>query len=196
MSLLFSIAYLPPLEYLKKCSETDSVIIESNEHFVKQSYRNRCYIAGPNGKLSLVIPVVHNDLAIVPVSQVKMSFESQWNKIHWKSITSAYRNSPFFEYYEDEFKEVYMNPPEKLFDFNILLLEKIFSIFNIKSSIDLTKKYEKEIGVNDLRNSFHPKKITHSEPYHQVFADRNGFISNLSAIDYLFNVGNRLDQVD
>jgi len=192
MSALFSIAYLPPVSYLQKCM-SNAIVLESREHFVKQTYRNRCNIAGPNGKQVLVIPVVHENLATIPIKDVKISYESHWNKIHWKSITSAYRNAPYFEYYEDDFKELFMNPGEMLFDFNLQLLKMLFSFFKISPEISFTNEFEKSVTHEDLRNQIHPKKNTTDTPnYHQVFEDRNGFIPDLSVIDYLFNAGNKL----
>jgi hypothetical protein len=192
MSVLFSTAYLPPLSYLQKCM-SDKIVFESHEHFVKQTYRNRCNIAGPNGKQTLVIPVIHENLSTIPISEVKISNESPWNKIHWKSVTSAYRNAPYFEYYEDDFRELFMNPGEKLFDFNLRLLKMLFSFFKISPEISFTNEFEKSVAYEDMRNQIHPKKNSILTPvYHQVFEDRNGFIPDLSVIDYLFNEGNKL----
>jgi hypothetical protein len=192
---LLSIAYLPPLSYLQKCA-SDSVIIESKEHFIKQTYRNRCNIAGPNGKQTLIIPVVHERLSEISISEVIISYDAPWNKIHWKSMTSAYRNAPYFEYYEDEFRQLFDKPGEKLFDFNLALLNKLFAIFKINNAFSLTTAYEKNPTVEDLRNEIHPKKIMqHLNSYHQVFQEKNGFIKDLSVIDYLFNAGNTLERI-
>lgn len=191
MPLLFSISYLPPLSYLQACLTDDEIIIDQHEHFVKQTYRNRCNIYGPNGKQVLIIPVVHEDLYRIPIKEVNISFDSNWNKIHWRSITSAYRNSPFFEFYEDKFQKIFENPPEKLFEFNFTLINLIFECFKIKKKISLTADYKKNPeGLIDMRNAFHPKKENVSfDSYHQVFSDRHGFLNDLSCIDYLFNKG-------
>ncbi len=193
MTALFSIAYLPPLTYIHQCLEADKIIIDQHEHFIKQTYRNRCQIYGPNGIQSLIIPVKHQNLSHSPVKDTRISFDVPWNKIHWKAICSAYRNSPYFEFYEDEFKNTFEKPNEFLFDFNYKLMELIFNIFRIKKSISLSENFEKETTLSvDFRNIFHPKKkLININPYHQIFSDRFGFINDLSCIDYLFNVGNR-----
>lgn len=193
MTALFSIAYLPPLTYIHQCLEADKIIIDQHEHFIKQTYRNRCQIYGPNGIQSLIIPVKHQNLSHSPVKDTRISFDVPWNKIHWKTICSAYRNSPYFEFYEDEFKNTFEKPNEFLFDFNYKLMELIFNIFRIKKSISLSENFEKETTLSvDFRNIFHPKKkLININPYHQIFSDRFGFINDLSCIDYLFNVGNR-----
>ena len=191
MQSLFSTAYLPPISYFQKCVGADEILIDQHEHFIKQTFRNRCNIYGPNGKQTLIIPVNHDDVYRKPINEIKISFDSRWNKIHWKSITSAYRNSPYFEYYEDKFQEIFENPPEKLFDFNMILLKQIIECFKIKKTFHFTSTYEKNPeSVVDLRNEFHPKKEnTKIDSYHQVFSDRHGFINDLSCVDYLFNVG-------
>ena len=193
MTALFSIAYLPPLSYIHQCIEADKIIIDQHEHFIKQTFRNRCQIYGPNGIQSLIIPIKHQNLSHSPVKDTRISFDVPWNKIHWKTICSAYRNSPFFEFYEDEFKIAYEKPDEFLIDFNYKLLEIIFKIFNLNKTIKLSEDFEKAPTLSvDFRNTFHPKKkIININPYHQVFSDRFGFINDLSCIDYLFNVGNR-----
>ncbi len=193
MTALFSIAYLPPLSYIHQCIEADKIIIDQHEHFIKQTFRNRCQIYGPNGIQSLIIPIKHQNLSHSPVKDTRISFDVPWNKIHWKTICSAYRNSPFFEFYEDEFKIAYEKPDEFLIDFNYKILEIIFNIFNLNKTITLSEDFEKAPTLSvDFRNTFHPKKkIIKINPYHQVFSDRFGFINDLSCIDYLFNVGNR-----
>jgi hypothetical protein len=191
VQFLFSTAYLPPVSYLQSCKAADKIKVESKEHFIKQTYRNRCYIYGPNGKQALVIPVRHENLFRIPVDEVRISNVTAWNKIHWKSINSAYRNSPFFEYFEESFLEVFENPPELLFDFNMTLLKKLLHCFGIKKEILFTDVYTSiPADSKDLRGTFHPKiTIENTEPYHQVFSDRHGFISDLSSIDLLFNSG-------
>ncbi len=193
MTALFSISYLPPISYIHKCLQADEIIIEQHEHFIKQTYRNRCQIYSPNGIQSLIVPLKHQNLSHSPVKDARISFDVPWNKMHWKAICSAYRNSPYFEFYEDEFKNAFEKPEAFLFDFNLKLINIIFGFFKIKKTISLSNSFEKENSqVTDLRNTFHPKnKSFIIEPYHQVFSDRHGFINDLSCIDYLFNEGNK-----
>ncbi|MBK8584029.1 MAG: WbqC family protein [Bacteroidetes bacterium] len=107
MSLLFSTAYLPPASYILQAIKAGSITIEAHEHFVKQSYRSRCSIYGPNGKQDLIIPIVHEKLYEIPIKEVKIANDSRWQKIHWRSIEAAYKNSPYFEFYEDSFRPYY-----------------------------------------------------------------------------------------
>jgi hypothetical protein len=190
MPLIFSTAYLPPAAYFFRLAKENAVLIDGHEHFIKQSYRSRCIIYGPNGKQDLIVPVVHQDLQTKPISEVRISYSERWQSIHWRSILAAYRNSPFFEYYEDDFKPFFENEYEFLFDFNLELLKLILKLKKVKTEILLTDKFEKTYADGfDLRNHYSPKnEFEQTASYHQVFADRHGFIDRLSVIDYLFNV--------
>jgi hypothetical protein len=186
---LLSSAYLPPISYINECIQSGKIILEQHEHYIKQSYRNRANIYSANGMLALVIPVEHKNLFQIPIKDVKISYASSWQKVHWRSITSAYRNSPFFEFLEDEFAPFYEKKHDYLFDFNLLLLQKILSLMKGGVEITFTTQYEKNPeGVKDLRNYFHPSnRLTQQQPYRQVFSERLGFIPDLSIIDKLFN---------
>ena len=107
-TVLLSTAYLPNISYLSQVLKYDIVVLEKHEHFVKQTYRNRCEILTSNGKLSLSIPLVKQaDKELI--SDKKISYAEDWQKQHWRAITSAYKNSPYFEFFEDEFKPFYEN---------------------------------------------------------------------------------------
>jgi hypothetical protein len=188
---IFPICYLPPISYIQKLLQSEKIIIDQFEHFSKQNFRNRCYIYGPNGKQLLVIPVVHKNLFRTSIKDVRISYDSPWNKIHWKSICAAYRNSPFFEFYEDDLEKHFLNPGEYLFEFNYQLLLLVLRFFKIRKEISFTQSYQKEYsGEEDLRNFFHPgKDQLNIQSYTQVFSDKHGFINDLSCIDLLFNTG-------
>ncbi|MBK9524879.1 MAG: WbqC family protein [Bacteroidetes bacterium] len=87
----FSTAYFPPVSYIKTCLDAGEITIEQHEHFVKQTYRNRCHIYNSNGLLPLIIPVEHDHLGDKPIRDVKISFGAEWKKNHWRSIYSAYK---------------------------------------------------------------------------------------------------------
>ena len=191
MSLLFSTAYLPSASYILQAIKAGSITIEAHEHFVKQSYRSRCSIYGPNGKQDLIIPIVHEKLYEIPIKEVKIANDSRWQKIHWRSIEAAYKNSPYFEFYEDSFRPFYEKKYDFLFDFNLELIHELFKAKRAKVEINFTDKYEsKNDSFVDLRNHFLPKKKFETpEKYHQVFSDKHGFIERLSFVDLLFNKG-------
>ncbi|PCI93985.1 MAG: hypothetical protein COB15_15200 [Flavobacteriales bacterium] len=189
---IFSSHYLAPIEYYYHLINSNDVVIDIYENFVKQTYRNRCCILSPNGVQNLTIPLVKARQRKL-IKNMIISYDDNWRKIHWKSLESAYRSSPYFEYYEDEFYPFYHDNDYKyLIDFNTDLNQKIIELLSVDIHIKNSTKYAETISPeNDFRNSFSPKittKLNFSE-YIQVFGDRNGFTPNMSILDLLFNEG-------
>lgn len=190
--VLLSTAYLPPIYYLSEILDSDTILIEKHENFVKQSYRNRCDIVTANGKLSLSIPLIKQaDKELI--SEKKISYAENWQKQHWRAISSAYKNSPYFEFFEDDFKPFYEHKFEFLFDFNSQLLKTILHILRVKKTILFTEEYQSSVNhIMDLRSLSDINKTANEakqKSYYQVFDDKHGFLPNLSCIDALFNVG-------
>lgn len=191
MSPLFSTAYFPPVSYFSDCLKHDTIYLEKYEHFIKQTYRNRCYIYGPNGKQALIIPLDHKDIYDIPIKDVRISNDTRWNKIHWKSICSAYRNSPYFEFFEEDLAAIFSQPDEFIFDFNLRLFKFILVSFKLKKEILFTDEFKNySEDEEDFRLKYHPGKSNPVEiKYHQVFEDKHGFIPDLSVLDLLLNEG-------
>lgn len=189
--VLVSTAYMPSVFYFKEIFKHDTIIIEAHEHFVKQSYRNRCEILGANGKQLLSIPLVKQaDKELI--SNKRISYAENWQKQHWRSITSAYQNAPYFEYFEDDFRVFYENKFEFLLDYNTQILITFFKILRLKKEPVFTEHYEQNPSeLMDLRHMINTKyqHFESPKPYYQVFADKHGFTPNLSCLDALFNVG-------
>jgi hypothetical protein len=160
------------------------------EYFVKQTLRNRYEICTANGKQRLTIPIAgsknHRSM-----DEITISYKENWPLIHWRTIESAYRNSPFFEYYENDFRLLLASKEERLAEFNKRSLSFLEKAFKAKCYYSETKVYVKEYpDSSDLRQPINWKSINKKEkPYLQPFSERNGFIPNLSALDYLFCVG-------
>ncbi len=193
--VILSTAYLPPLQYFSKLIKYDEVLIEAHENFIKQTYRNRCNIYGANGLLTLSVPVKKTSTK-TKIKDLYIDYDTNWRKLHWKSIESAYRSSPFFEFYADYFEPFYHKKYQFLIDFNHDLIETIADQLEIDLSIRYTEKYMhgEEVGGDDFREVIHPKKELDdsdfvSKEYFQVFAEKHHFIPNLSIIDLLFNTG-------
>ena len=184
---VYSTAYLPPASWLLSVCRQESFSLEKHEHFVKQSYRNRACICGPNGKQNLIIPVVHENLFRTRISEVRISYEENWQINHWRTIESAYRNSPYFDFLEDYFKPFYQRRFDLLFEFNLEILKTLFRIVGKSPDFTFTSDYRENLPVStDFRNNFHPKKPQINYPsYHQVFSDKHGFVADLSVLDWV-----------
>ena len=194
---ILSTAYMGPIQYFTKFILYPKVYIEQHETYLKQSYRNRCYIYCTNGKITLIIPVKKVNRINTRTKDILIDYDTNWQRIHWNSIVSAYRSSPFFEFYEDDLKNFYSEKEKTLLDFNQKILLLLLGFLDIDIKISLTdsfqKKYEHEM---DLRECINPKKRLAKKDsrfvpykYNQVFIEKHGFIPNLSVIDLLFNEG-------
>ncbi|MCC6252919.1 MAG: WbqC family protein [Bacteroidia bacterium] len=188
MNGVFISAYAAPVSYYAALLKCPKIFIDIYEHFIKQTIRNRCVIAAANGKLVLTIPLVHRRNNM-PTHEVSISYGNNWQRHHLKSLESAYRSSPFFDYYYDDLVEIYKQQPEKLFQWNNILNEQFIQWIGINTEKYYTTTYQKVYeGMNDYRGlNF---EFYHKLPYNQVFEDRFGFISDLSIYDLLFNCGN------
>ncbi len=189
--VLFSSAYFPPVSYMQALVRADEVMIECQETYPKQTYRNRCYIYSANGKLPLIVPVIKPNGNQTKTKDILISYEEPWQKNHARALESAYNASPYFLYYRDDIEDILFSHHELLLDLNLDILRKIFELLGIEKKINLNTRFEKKPEGIDLRNHFSPKKeerISFGE-YFQVFSTKHGFISNLSILDLLFNLG-------
>ena len=125
MNILLHPTYFPNLSHFVSITRAENVCFEVNDNYQKQTYRNRTYIYGANGKLALNIPVIHSHKNRQLFKDVKIANETNWQSLHWKSLQSAYRTSPFFEYYEDDLAPLFINKQHYVLDFNFKCLEVI-----------------------------------------------------------------------
>ncbi|WP_316788409.1 WbqC family protein [Pedobacter frigoris] len=193
-SAIFPLFYLPPIGYFSGLKDFEgNFTIEKEEHFPKQTYRNRARIYSPNGILDLIVPVIKGSKVHTKVKDVKISNDYNWQRLHWKSLESCYRNSAYFEYYEDELAHFYNTKFDYLFEYNTELMQWILKQLKKETSLQYTTEYETDIPLElDFRSKLHFKNTGPDidfKPYFQVFDDRHGFIPNLSIVDLLFNQG-------
>lgn len=191
MQLLTHPLYLAPLPLYVHLYASDALIVDADTPFTKQTFRNRAVIATENGTQTLTIPVVHQGRQAM--RDVRISEHGNWRHLHWNALVSAYRKSPFFEYYADDFERFYRQKDGFLMDFNLQLHALISELLGLERALQIAEGTAVE-SVVDMRAIAEPSMLpcvcsNVAEPYYQVFAARNGFIPNLSIVDLLFNMG-------
>lgn len=198
-TVLLSSLYLAPVQYYSKLFRAEKALIETDDNFQKQSYRNRCIIAAANGPLALSIPIEKPKEVKCKMKDIKIADHGNWQHFHWNAIISAYNSSPFFEYYRDDFSLFYEKKTTFLFDLNEQLRTLICNLLDIDIPTSYTTSFveQKPPNTTDFRDAIHPKRDWQemdnnfiAKPYYQVFAEKRPFLENLSVIDLLFNMGN------
>ena len=192
MNIIIHPTYFPNITHFVAIAQAKEVMFESDDNFVKQTFRNRTYIYGANGKLALNIPVIHSQKNRQKYRDVKIFNEENWQSLHWKSLLSAYRTSPFFEYYEDELQPLFNIKTDYLLDFNMKCFEIICDCLQVELSTSKNEVFQKLVeNTTDYRHLVNAKKEQPQqfETYTQVFGNKHGFIPNLSILDLLFNEG-------
>lgn len=190
--LLIELPYLGNLAFYKLLTRYDEVYIEKHEFFQKASFRNRCEVAGPNGRLTLSVPVVGGKDKKQFYREALISYEHPWLKDHWNSLTAGYRRSPYFEFYEDRFEKVFATQHAFLFNLNLDLFQLTLDLLKLPLQVNFTESYHPKPPpeFDDYRSYFLPKKKQECGiQYPQVFSERTGFLLNLSIADLLFNEG-------
>jgi hypothetical protein len=197
-TLLIESQYFPGISFYKTLINHDILLIERYEHYQKVSFRNRCYIAGPNGSILLSVPLARGKNQRTVMRDVRISNDEKWQALHWKTLVSAYRRSPWFEYYEDELGRLFTKEASFLLDWNLLCLEWANKVIGVSSPITFTDEYHKTYeagkGITDARDTMEPSPKPVNEEtvrYTQVFQERAGFLPDMSILDLIFCEGKR-----
>lgn len=198
MSVLLSSAYLAPIQYYTKLLRHygDMVYVEAFDHYVKQTYRNRCIITDANGPLALTIPTEKTGEGKCLMRDVRISNHGNWRHQHWNALEAAYRHTPFFQYYEDDFRPFYEKKISYLYDLNMQLMQLICELIGLEVSLSPTNQYQHNPDeMADFRTIISPKAPWQEDvefvpaEYYQVFKEKHGFLPNMSIVDLLFNMG-------
>ena len=191
MNVLLSTTYFGPIQWYQKLYRAEEVWIEQHESFLKQTYRNRCIIATTQGIQALTVPVERSGSSLI--KDIRISDHGNWRHLHWNALQSAYGESPFFEYYEDDLRPFFEKRWDYLLDFNEAIREKMCELIDIQPYVNLTNHFTVE-AAGDFRSAIQPKHPAPDpdfEPrrYYQVYEAKHGFLPNLSIVDLLFNMG-------
>ncbi len=194
-SIIIELHYLPCIEYFGYLSKYKTVFIEKHEHYVKQSYRNRCSIRGANKIEDLIVPVKHKGKQLI--TDIEIDYHQKWLGTHTRAIMSAYGKAPFYEYFNEEFLNILRKRHKWLFDLNLELLTICLKLLRMEFEIKFTDDFDKlpKNDQIDVRGLIHPKRKDYEQTnyisfeYSQVFG--NNFVGNLSVIDLLFCTGSQ-----
>lgn len=191
MNILIHPTYFPSISHYVALLQADSVTFEIEDNFQKQTNRNRMYIYSPNGVQMLNIPIKHSKDKHQKYKDVRIENDFGWQKNHFKSLEAAYRTSPFFEYFEDDFRPLFEKKHEFLMDLNFEVFKLVNDSLGISIQPEKTTEFFHEVSdYTDFRPLVNGKKdTTQLQEYTQVFNEKHGFINNLSILDLLFNEG-------
>ncbi len=193
-SLLIELHFLPSLEYFCALQPFEKILLEKHENFVKQTYRNRCFLLTAQGEARLTIPLTARHIK-VRITDVEIDYSVHWQNNFWRTLQSAYAKAPFYEHYSDDLKEEIFSGHKYLFDLNFSLLSMCLKWLKWGKTISESVTYEKEYPpeINDFRGLISAKKdfrqrgFYQPESYRQVFG--NNFAPNLSLMDLVFCEG-------
>ena len=191
-TILLHPTYFPSIVQMAAMAQAEKVVLEIQDNYQKQTYRNRAYIAHANGKLLLNVPIKHSKNGLrQKTKEVTIENSFPWQSQHWKSIQTAYRTSPFFEYYEDDLVSLFTEHATHLLHHNLNLMNRLLELLGLEISVVTTSEYLIEPTQKDLRYlaSAKQEKQYSFTPYTQVLEAHHGFLPNLSVLDLLFNEG-------
>ena len=180
MNKPFPLYCLAAVNYFSLLAKYDIVEISIAEKYIKQSQRNRFYIMEPNKILRLSIPI-KNPHEPKSISEIEIDYSENIMIKNWRGIEASYRNSPYFEHYFDYFYKLFSARHFLLAEFNIEALNLVLKIMKCDSRIILNP-----LPVNEVQSI---SALENYKIYNQVFADRHGFVKNLSILDVIFNNG-------
>jgi len=192
MTILIHPTYFPNIAHFAAFVQADSIAFEICDSYQKQTYRNRTQIATANGKIALSVPLKFSQKNRQLFKDVRIASDEKWQSHHWKSLQSAYKTSPFFEYYEDDLAPLFHLPYEFIMDFNFKCMEVVLECLQYEKVYSSTSTFEKSpTQIKDLRflTKVRKEQSYQFEAYTQVFSTKNGFLTNLSILDLLFNEG-------
>ena len=191
--------YFSPIIQYAKIVQSDTILFEISDNFKKQTYRNRCEINTANGVISLNIPIQHTKGIKQPTKDVKIDYKDGWNKLHLKTLKTAYNSSPFFEFYIDELLPIFNKKYTFLLDLNIECHKFVMEALQIEIPFTFTSEYQKETSKNDYRflAEVQKNKFYNLTAYYQLFNNKDDFKENLSILDLIFMEGpNALNNIE
>ncbi|MGB4665756.1 MAG: WbqC family protein [Bacteroidales bacterium] len=190
MKLITPALLLPPISLFIDLLQVDEWILEINDTYTKQTLRNRYYIATNQGIRAMIIPIKKVNGSHTITKDILLDESADWLNYHHKTLITNYRNSAYFDYYEDEIIDIFSHY-KKLYELNMAFIKWILKQLDINIKVSVTENYEKQYSIDyiDDRDKYSKYENIQLPYYRQVFIDKFGFISNLSILDLLCNLG-------
>jgi hypothetical protein len=197
--ILIETQYIPTIAFYSLLYKSDVMLIDKHENYHKGSFRNRCEILSSQGRISLSVPLQSGKNNQLPIEEVRINNEENWQVNHLRSIKSCYGKSPYYEYYYPIVEEILSKEYEFLFQLNQIFIERFAKVLDIQGKISFTEIFRSESNssIQLKRDFISPKARLRQQidseielkPYDQVFSDELEFESNLSILDLIFCLG-------
>ncbi len=190
MPVVFPIAYFGSISYYKDLISCKDIVFELEEHFVKQSIRNRARIMTSNGVMELSIPVIKQNGSKTLTKDVLVSSALGWRKDHWRAIESAYKHAAYFDHYGEEVQALIYQTTPDLVGFDLSIMERLKTWLDIPYSFSCSTTFNSiESKEIDFRLGYTAHSFNMDYYYFQVFQDKIPFVGDLSLLDAIFNLG-------
>lgn len=184
----FPIAYWGAISYYRELVEAESPVFELYETYPKQTCRNRCAILTSQGIQELSVPVSRINGSKTLTKDVLISYEQDWQKIHWRALKAAYASSPYFDYYGMEIEELLFQKHKYLFDLTSQLHQRVCKWLELPVNASYSQEFQHEYPIDFLKQ-FEQRKTEKTYEYQQVFTTRENFVPDLSILDAILNIG-------
>ena len=190
MPIVFPIAYFGSISYYKDIISNSPIEFEIQEHFVKQSIRNRARILTANGPMELSIPVIKPNGSKTLTKDILVLDSNEWRKDHWRAIESAYKHAAYFDHYGEEIKSLIYQETKDLVDFNLHIMKLIQMWLDLPYEYSFSSEYKQIEEINkDFRFGYTQHPFQNEYHYFQVFQDKMPFVGDLSILDAILNLG-------
>ena len=192
--------YFPCLYAFADLMHQPNVLFDTEMPFKRSSYRNRMIIAASNGPIQLSIPLIGGRSIKSRYNEVEIDYKSNWQRDHFRTLSTAYGNSPYFMFYRDELEQLFQKKPSLLYEWNLLCLSWVLKKMKIEKKLEHELIHENNSSQTSFVDLYSPQNFNGqptiiSVTYNQVFEDKTGFLANLSVLDLLFNEGAHSKQV-
>jgi hypothetical protein len=194
--ILTELHYLPSIQFFQQLLAAEALLLDAHEHYHKQTYRNRCLVLTAQGPQPLTVPVVDGARSEkIRTSEIEIDYRQNWMHRHFRTLQTAYGNSPYFSYYADYLQDIYAQKPARLWDLNLTFLNLLLRCLRWPLPLALTTEYLAPLAttppLSDRRDCLTPKAAgpdsPSQRPYPQVFGP--AFVPGLSVLDLLFMQG-------